>query len=335
MRWSTLFTAAVLALISATGAGYLAFGVLDWRPAGTVTHITVLLTNSGGLMPTSQATMRGIKVGRVAAIRATAAGLAVAVDVDPAYAIPAQSRVSVENLSAAGEQYLEFAPDRLTAPYLNDGAVVPTSQVEPSFTVSDLLSKGSALMDALDPASLHTIVTSVAEGVTGNTATLDQLATATELFAGMVRDRFTTLNTLVHNMSTITDRLGQAQAGQRLKEAAELVPGALQQLGALVVQLERLRETTHGAFGDDEQIAGVLDKIFEYMDELAEPMTTFSTVLAPITAPMRGVKIDAGHWLDFWDSTFSDQGGMRVHLSVPAWSSAQPNNSPHSERPSR
>lgn len=52
-------------------------------------------------MPTSEVTMRGIKVGRVTGIQTTDTGLAVSMDVDRKYQVPANSMVSVENLSAA------------------------------------------------------------------------------------------------------------------------------------------------------------------------------------------------------------------------------------------
>ena len=37
------------------------------------------------------------------------------------------------------------------------------------------------------------------------------------------------------------------------------------------------------------------------------------------TAPLRDIRIDAGHWLDFWESTFNDTGGLRVQLNVPEY----------------
>ena len=60
-------------------------------------------------------------------------------------------------------------------------------------------------------------------------------------------------------------------------------------------------------------------KIGEYLDLLAGPLSTFATVLQPALAPLRPIKIDAGHWLDFWESTFNDTGGVRVQLNVPEW----------------
>jgi phospholipid/cholesterol/gamma-HCH transport system substrate-binding protein len=41
--------------------------------------------------------------------------------------------------------------------------------------------------------------------------------------------------------------------------------------------------------------------------------------LQPAVAPLRPIKVDAGHWLDFWESTFNDSGGVRVQLNVPEW----------------
>ena len=50
---------------------------------------------------------------------------------------------------------------------------------------------------------------------------------------------------------------------------------------------------------------------------LSGPLSTFATVLEPATAPLRGYNVNAGHWLDFWQSTFNDAGGVRLRVNVP------------------
>ena len=80
--------------------------------------------------------MRGIKVGRVTGIETTATGLAVSIDLDHAHPVPADSAISVENLSAAGEQYIDFKPKLIAPPYFSDGAVIPADRVAPMVTGS-------------------------------------------------------------------------------------------------------------------------------------------------------------------------------------------------------
>ncbi len=112
-RWSSW------RLLTLLGAAYMSVGVLDMSPTKQVTRLTLMLNTSGGLMPTSEVTMRGIKVGRVTGIQTTTSGLAVSMDLDRAHPVPADSAVSVENLSAAGEQYIEFKPKLIAPPYFS------------------------------------------------------------------------------------------------------------------------------------------------------------------------------------------------------------------------
>src|ERR1044071_9128491 len=110
MKFNARTTLIILAVMTLLGAAYLSFGVLDMSPTSKATRLTLLLNSSGGLMPTSDVTMRGIKVGRVSDIQTTNTGLAVSIELDRAHPVPAGSPITVENLSAAGEQYIDFKP---------------------------------------------------------------------------------------------------------------------------------------------------------------------------------------------------------------------------------
>ena len=157
MKFNARNTLVILALLTLVGAAYMSIGVLDMSPTKQVTRLTLMLNTSGGLMPTSEVTMRGIKVGRVTGIQTTTTGLAVSIDLDRAHPVPASSAISVENLSAAGEQYIDFKPELIAPPYFSDGTVIPADRVAPMVTGSDLLTKANALMSALNLDQVHTL----------------------------------------------------------------------------------------------------------------------------------------------------------------------------------
>lgn len=319
MRLNVIITLAVLTIISLVGAVYMAFGVLHIASTSKTHHMTLMLHSSGGLMSTSQVTLRGIKVGRVTDIQATSTGLAVSLALDGDYPIPVESQVSVQNLSAAGEQYVEFKPVRIEPPYYSDGAVIPASKALPVYTVSDLLQKGNALLQAMNADDLATTLNNVAAGFVDNNKTIDELATTARLFAQTVKDDKQYLSELIGNTSSLTRGLGEIQAGEVLKRSSKSVPASMDGLVALVQVIEKLEPLVEAGMGDGKPLTDLVDKIFDYAKALSEPLSEFVTVLEPIVAPLRDIKLDAGHWLDFWDSTFNNQGGMRVHLGVPEW----------------
>jgi phospholipid/cholesterol/gamma-HCH transport system substrate-binding protein len=319
MKLGAGLTLLILVIMAVAGAGYLSLGVLHMGPTQPVTRVTLMLNSSGGLLPTSQVTMRGIRVGRVSGIQTTRTGLAVSLELDAGHPVPAGSEVSVQNLSPAGEQYIDFRPKVIAPPYFADGARIPADRVAPVVTVSDLLAKVQALFTVLDPDDLRTVVSNAAAGVTGNDATLDSLATTAGLFAGVVRDQKQLLATLFSNISTITLGLGELHAGEVFSKTGRLLPSAVPAFIRLVRSLETLAEVGEGVLGPDEAVGTLVANVSEYIEDLAVPLGTFATVLAPVTAPLRGVKADIGHYLDYWESTFSDKGGFRVHLMVPEW----------------
>lgn len=132
MRFNAVATLVILAVMPLLGAGKMSLGVLDMGPTKQVTRVTLMLDSSGGLLPTSQVTMRGMKLGRVTGIQTILAGLAVYIDPDSTYPVPEDSAVSVENLSVAGEQYIDFKPTRFTPPYFTDDSLIPADRVAPT-----------------------------------------------------------------------------------------------------------------------------------------------------------------------------------------------------------
>jgi phospholipid/cholesterol/gamma-HCH transport system substrate-binding protein len=319
VKFNARITLVILSVMTLLGAVYMSVGVLDISPTKQVTRLTLLLNTSGGLMPTSDVTMRGIKVGRVTGIETTATGLAVSIDLDRAHPVPADSPISVENLSAAGEQYIDFKPKLIAPPYFSDGTVIPPDRVAPMVTGSDLLTKVNALMSALNIDQVHVIISNAAAAFADNDSAIDSLATTAGLTAKVIHDDKQLLATLFSNISTFTTNLGEVNAGEVISETGKLLPRSVPAFLRLVHEIEILSHTGVGVVGPDDPAGVLVAKLGQYVDTLAGPLSTFTTVLQPAVAPLRPIKVDAGHWLDFWESTFNDTGGLRVQLNVPAW----------------
>ncbi len=319
MKFSARTTLAILVVMTLAGAAYMSFGILDMGPTKQITRLTLLLDSSGGLMPTSDVTMRGIKVGRVTGIQTTNRGLAVSMDVDSKYQVPADSAISVENLSAAGEQYIDFRPKLIAPPYFTDGAVIPADRVAPIVTASDLLTRVNVLFTALNLDQINGIINDMAAAFNGNDDAIDSLAVTAGLTAKVIRDDRELLATLFSNVSTFTTNLGELHAGEIISETGKILPQSVPAFLQLVREIETLSHTGIGVIGPQDPAGILVAKLGEWLDMLAGPLGTFATILQPAMAPLHDIKIDAGHWLDFWESTFNDTGGVRVQLNVPEW----------------
>jgi phospholipid/cholesterol/gamma-HCH transport system substrate-binding protein len=319
MKFNARATLAILAVMTLLGAVYMSVGVLDMSPTKQVTRLTLLLNTSGGLMPTSDVTMRGIKVGRVAGIMTTATGLAVSIDLDRAHPVPVNSPITVEDLSAAGEQYIDFKPKLIAPPYFADGAVITADRVAPMVTGSDLLTKANALMSAINIDQMRIVIGNASAAFAGNDNAIDSLATTAGLTAKVIHDDKQLLAVLFSNISTFTTNLGEINAGEVISETGKLLPRSVPAFLRLVHEIETLSHTGVGVVGPDDPAGVLVTNLGRYIDMLAGPLSTFTTVLQPAVAPLRPIKVDVGHWLDFWESTFNDAGGVRIQLNVPEW----------------
>lgn len=319
MKLNASATLVILAVLTLVGAAYMSLGVLDMGPTQQVTRLTLLLDSSGGLLPTSQVTMRGIKVGRVSRIQAAPHGLAVSIELDREHPVPADSAISVENLSVAGEQYIDFKPKLIQPPYFTDGAVIPADRVAPRVTVSELLARINALLSAVNPADVNTIVSNASQALAGNDDTLDSLATTAGLAAKVVQDDKQLLTSLFVNLSTLTTGMGELEVGRVFSETGTLLPSAVPAFIRLIHEFDELSHTGQRVLGPDDSVGRLITKLDEYFEVMSVPLAPFAEALQPATAPLRDIRIDAGHWLDFWESTFNDTGGLRVQLNVPEW----------------
>ena len=120
-------------VLSAVGIVYVAgsfLGITD-RLLGRELNIKATLPTSGGLFTGSEVTYRGVKVGKVSAMRVTRTGLLATLTLKEGTKIPLDTKMYVHNLSAVGEQYLDFEPPDDKAPYATNGAVIKGDDDEP------------------------------------------------------------------------------------------------------------------------------------------------------------------------------------------------------------
>src|SRR5687767_14544234 len=95
-------------ILSAVGIVYIAaayLGLVD-KALGRGFTVHATLPTSGGLFEGSEVTYRGVKVGKVSDMQATAEGVRLDLALEEGTEIPLGSPMYVHNLSAVGEQYL-------------------------------------------------------------------------------------------------------------------------------------------------------------------------------------------------------------------------------------
>lgn len=243
-----LLSALGLALAAVLGAGYLVFGALGMDPSATTISVRVHLAQSGGLLAGQNVTLRGVPVGHVQSIDLKPGGVIATAVVDAATQIPNDGMVSVASLSTAGEQYLDFSPNRNGGPFLTDGEEISVERTETPVPLWEMLSSMDKTLAQIDSEQLATIVDELgvspqgprklADIIDGGTFLISTLDSVLPQTVGLLQDSKTTLDTVGEGSEGLADFAKDASALTRGVEAktggyVEMLRTAPNTLGAL------------------------------------------------------------------------------------------------------
>lgn len=142
-----------------------------------VVHVD--LPEAAGLHARSDVAYRGQHVGTVTRVELTDSGVRATLEIDHGVRIPQATEVKVANLSAVGEQYVDFRPTSRTGPWLADGALVRADRKALPLPTWQVLEHTRRLMERIDTRDLATIAREV-RAIFGH-GDLDLTATATEI----------------------------------------------------------------------------------------------------------------------------------------------------------
>lgn len=240
--------------ITYIGANYL--GIVD-RITGRGLSVTATLPGSGGLFEGSEVTYRGVKIGKVTEMTPTTDGIELKLAIEEDTKLPTDSVMYVHNLSAVGEQYLDFQPPDEEGPYAEDGTVFHGDESSLPVDEADLLVDLNDFVGSVDKQSLRVVVEElgVMFGDTGRD--LQTMLDSGSLFVqeatehadetvALLRNGLTVLRTqrgqkenirsFARDLSTLTAALRSSD--KDLRTVLTSTPGAARELQALLEDLE-------------------------------------------------------------------------------------------------
>ncbi|AXK85848.1 phospholipid/cholesterol/gamma-HCH transport system substrate-binding protein [Nocardia farcinica] len=304
---------ALLLIMTVVCAGYLSVGILEMDPRRETIEVTMRLESSGGLLKTSEVDLRGMQIGRVREIRTDRDGLTVRLELDARYRIPADSEVRIANLSAAGEQFVDFRPTTSNGPYLNHGDVIPTEQVKVAMTVTEALVRLDEINAQIDPAQVDRLVRTANAAIDGRDAEIERLADAIDRMSQLLQDKRRQLTRLYVNAQTLGDNA--AGYAPTLRDATGDLDRALPEILHLIRSFKTYSDTGENIW--DNPLRQLFDKIDGYVAELAPPLGHVATVLKPVTSQVRPLRVDAGSIVDLLSAMFPPGGPARITLTAP------------------
>lgn len=310
-----LFAVLTLIVVLVVSGGYVVGPVLGVDPTRQTYRVEVMMDDSRGLMDTSPVTLHGMAVGNVRAITPSAEGLAVELELDSATSIPADSLVAVQNLSAAGEQYLDFRPNGTEGPYLTAGDRIPVDQVIDVGTVGDVTSQLDRLGELIDPGAVRRLGDLLVQ-LASDRVTLDNMKAIVELMAATVHDRAPNIGRLFRSGQLLETRLMAIDTPALLTKLTPVLKQLGPALSEVVVALGEFGATEGKTGALNHQIGPVLEKLEVEIGAFLPYLGAFAAALTPVTGQLRGIRVNAGAFMDMWAATFPGDGPARVELTV-------------------
>lgn len=150
----------LFALLSAIGIVYVAasyLGVVD-SILGRNKTVYVDLPSSGGTYIGSEVDYRGVKIGRVSGMTLTPSGVRLTLTLQPNTKVPKSSPLMVSNLTAIGEQYVNFTPQNNNGPYADNNYVFKGTAGDLPQSTDSLLLTLNSFVNSVNPKDLTTAV---------------------------------------------------------------------------------------------------------------------------------------------------------------------------------
>lgn len=246
-------------VLSAVGILYVTanyLGVVD-KVTGREILVSASLPGSGGLFEGSEVTYRGVKIGKVSEMTPTEDGVEVDMVLEPGTELPEDSAVRVHNLSAVGEQYLDFQPEVDEAPYAEDGTHFVGDEDTLPVDEADLLVDLDQFVASVDKQSLRDVVKELGllftdtgddlqQMLDSGTTFVDEAAEHTDETVALLENGLTVLRTqqgqkenirkFAEDLNTLTSTL--AGNDRQVRKILSDTPGAAREFRTLLEELE-------------------------------------------------------------------------------------------------
>lgn len=282
-------------VLSAVGITYITasyLGVVD-KLTGRDVVVTASLPGSGGLFVGSEVTYRGVKIGRVDDVSPTRDGIDLTLVLEPGTELPLDSSMFVHNLSAVGEQYLDFQPTAAGGPYAADGAHFEGGADSLPVDEGDLLVDLNRFVASVDEENLQSVVAELGlmfddtgrdlqRLLDGGSAFIEEAHAHTDETVALLDDGLTVLRTqqgqkenirrFAADLATVTGTLREND--QNLRTVLSETPGAARELDRLLRELE---PTLPVLLGD---LIGVGQVLVSELDGIEQLLVTYPLLIA-------------------------------------------------------
>ncbi|MEY2475213.1 MAG: phospholipid/cholesterol/gamma-HCH transport system substrate-binding protein [Actinomycetota bacterium] len=194
-------------------------------------------SNAFGVLNHAEVTYLGVAYGQVSGVNRIPGGVRVNMQIRKGKLIPEGSTAHISRKSAIGEPYIDFTPPRgaqSASDAYKPGTRLPMSKTSVPLEFSELLRSASALVEAVPPEAVATLLREASIGLQGRSDSLRELTQSGDKLAASLAERTDALDRLATNNTRLT----------------RVVTEHRQSLGQAVTDLRQLADTLDNAKGD-------------------------------------------------------------------------------------
>jgi len=153
-------------VISLVGILYVGLNYVGINVTSKPYTVKLMVADTGGIFPNAAVSERGVDVGRVGSMRLTPDHqVEVDLHLKNGTKIPANGlKVTIANLSAVGEQYVDLEPATTSGPYLQKGSVIQADAVTVPLDDATMLVDLDKLVNSVDKQHLATVIEELGKG---------------------------------------------------------------------------------------------------------------------------------------------------------------------------
>lgn len=304
-------------LVMAVGLGLLLFGYMGIRPGAQYTVVTLQLPRSAQLVTGSSVLLRGVRIGEVERVDGDTHGVAVRLKFPESIRVPADSAVTIEQLSALGEPYVAFSPNSSDGPFLSTGAVLDSSRVAVPTSIADVFRSFAAVNRLADVGPLSSLISTVWQATTGTDQAMPVLRQAGDLLTTTLLSRMPQIRTMFEQTQVYSadlDWLGPAitPLGPTFLSTSQVLRSAVEEIQKMITVLD----LPH-SFND--VLHPFLAKLQPYLVELVPKV---AEILGPVLPIVKAVdntlpQVDVSALLAQALALFGSDGAPRLSISIP------------------
>lgn len=266
-----IFTIASVVGVALMGLHYMQIPTL--LGLGKIT-VTMELPDGGGLYRFSNVTYRGVQVGKVTDVRATAQGAMATLSLDTSPTIPANLHADVASVSSIGELYVNLQPHTDSGPYLTNGSVITAANVSVPQRVGPMLDQTSKLIDSIPKGKLGDLLDESFKAFNGAGYDFGSLLDSTTKLSGDLNRVSDQTRGLIDDSGPLLD--GQVQSADAIRQWAHNLSGVSDRLVNSDPHLRNVLATGPGAF---EEVSKLLTQVKPTLPVLLANLSSVGQVL--------------------------------------------------------